>query len=506
MEMTKESVVASCKANGGYEAPHLNDQLYLHCKGYINIQHLEKYTNAKVLWLEQNAITSLSGMGTLQNLVSLFLQNNTIRSLDTFDAPLSNLRILNISHNYIASLNGLAKYCPNLETLQASHNYIASLEACEDLWALSGTLTSVDLSFNAISTVKKVEGAPNEEGGGAAGNGEEDYHVIPQSGEVADRESFLLNAKPLDPLVLVQFFSKLPLLSVIYMQGNPIGRGLRHYRRNMILHLPSLKYLDERPVFQEERRVVEAWGRGGEEAEASERAAIRDEKKKHLNSCVRVLTEKMEESREIRDRLTRQWEEKRDAELRALTQMRRDHKADREAFCGKEEAARESVEKLEEDTRWDIQEVFDKEREDLGKSEAANLHAYQQKCEVERVRREAEREIAEQEAVAAQTKKTASPSILNELMKTDDDVLREMEEEIDLVLGGVSDTTSGRRALHVDPSATSAVTTTKAERATHDAVGRVSEKLRHERRQRDAARQDMWRRFEEWEKNTAKKY
>jgi hypothetical protein len=43
--------------------------------------------------------------------------------------------------------------------------------------------------------------------------------------------------------------------------------------------LKRLTYLDDRPVFPEERRIVEAWGRGGHEAEVAERELIEQEKR-----------------------------------------------------------------------------------------------------------------------------------------------------------------------------------------------------------------------------------
>lgn len=52
-----------------------------------------------------------------------------------------------------------------------------------------------------------------------------------------------------DALDVVNFFKSLPLVSVIYLHGNGIVRSLKQYRRKMILHLPALTYLDERPVF-----------------------------------------------------------------------------------------------------------------------------------------------------------------------------------------------------------------------------------------------------------------
>jgi hypothetical protein len=35
--------------------------------------------------------------------------------------------------------------------------------------------------------------------------------------------------------------------------------SIRNYRKTVIAALPELKYLDERPVFEDERRLVNAW-------------------------------------------------------------------------------------------------------------------------------------------------------------------------------------------------------------------------------------------------------
>jgi len=56
-----------------------------------------------------------------------------------------------------------------------------------------------------------------------------------------------------------------------------LRRKVRHYRKTMITRLKSLKYLDDRPVFDNERRTAEAWSRGGPEEESAERQRIRDE-------------------------------------------------------------------------------------------------------------------------------------------------------------------------------------------------------------------------------------
>lgn len=45
----------------------------------------------------------------------------------------------------------------------------------------------------------------------------------------------------------------------------------------MIHRIPTLKYLDDKPVFEEERRYVEAFFRGGLEAEREERRKYKKE-------------------------------------------------------------------------------------------------------------------------------------------------------------------------------------------------------------------------------------
>ena len=46
----------------------------------------------------------------------------------------------------------------------------------------------------------------------------------------------------------------------------------------MIARLPTLKYLDDRPVFDDDRRNAEAFARGGLDEERKEREIIKQEK------------------------------------------------------------------------------------------------------------------------------------------------------------------------------------------------------------------------------------
>lgn len=48
----------------------------------------------------------------------------------------------------------------------------------------------------------------------------------------------------------------------------------------MITTLTQLKYLDDRPVFEDERRFAEAWKRGGLEEERKERGKYKEEQER----------------------------------------------------------------------------------------------------------------------------------------------------------------------------------------------------------------------------------
>ena len=70
----------------------------------------------------------------------------------------------------------------------------------------------------------------------------------------------------------------MPKLAVLYLQGNPVTKSIKNYRKVLITSIPTLKYLDDRPVFEEDRRASEAFCRGGYEEERIERDRIKKEK------------------------------------------------------------------------------------------------------------------------------------------------------------------------------------------------------------------------------------
>lgn len=78
----------------------------------------------------------------------------------------------------------------------------------------------------------------------------------------------------------------MPALAVLYFQGNPALKFTKNYRKSYINNIKTLKFLDDRPVFPEERRILiifyvlgfaEAFMLGGAELEKQERENYKKE-------------------------------------------------------------------------------------------------------------------------------------------------------------------------------------------------------------------------------------
>ncbi len=217
----------ACKEHNGYTAPELNDALYLHFSGFRKIENLEPYTALKALWLDSNGITEIAGVAHLAELRCLFLQQNALTRIGPGLAGLTALQTLNLSGNALTRLDGLAAL-PALLTLNVSKN---SLTCAADLAHLAEcrTLASLDVSSNELDA---------DEGGS-----------------------------------VIAALAAVPALVNLALKGNPVCRNTRHYRKAVVVALPRLTYLDERPVFAPERAATEAWARGGADAERAARAA-----------------------------------------------------------------------------------------------------------------------------------------------------------------------------------------------------------------------------------------
>lgn len=70
----------------------------------------------------------------------------------------------------------------------------------------------------------------------------------------------------------------MPNLKVLYCQNNEFVKKITNYRKTTIVKIPTLMYLDDRPVFPEDRRRAEAFVRGGLPEERAEMKLIKKEK------------------------------------------------------------------------------------------------------------------------------------------------------------------------------------------------------------------------------------
>jgi dynein assembly factor 1, axonemal len=56
-------------------------------------------------------------------------------------------------------------------------------------------------------------------------------------------------------------------LNCLYLKNNPCVRKISGYRKNLLMAMPFLHYLDERPVFEAERLCADAFKVGGKDEE-----------------------------------------------------------------------------------------------------------------------------------------------------------------------------------------------------------------------------------------------
>ena len=223
-----------------YRTPELNEKLYLHYKGFHTIKNLEQFTDLKCLYFEGNGCKKLAGLEKNVKLRCLFIQENVITTIEGLDT-LTDLRQLDLSSNIISHVQGLEKLTI-LDNLNLKGNKLGQTkDSCVD--CIKGLLdcpsiTTVDLSQNFLK----------------------------------------------DPALVDEVLCKMPNLKVLYCQGNPFVNKVPSYRKALIVKIPELMYLDDRPVFPEDRRRAEAYVKGGWDEERIEMKKIKKEKEDEYNA------------------------------------------------------------------------------------------------------------------------------------------------------------------------------------------------------------------------------
>lgn len=112
------------------------------------------------------------------------------------------------------------------------------------------------------------------------------HESIEHLAELKSLTTIDLQQNKLEDPRIVDVLAQLPDLRALYLMGNPVVRDIKYYRKRLISMIPSIKYIDDRPVFDDERRRAIAFMEGlevsAEEAKAREKAEmakIKQEKK-----------------------------------------------------------------------------------------------------------------------------------------------------------------------------------------------------------------------------------
>jgi len=232
-----------------YRTEELNDKLYIHYKGWKKIQGLDGWTGLKAMYAECNAFSKIEGLLNCRSLRSLFLQENCIGKIEGLE-NCPDLWNLNLSNNFIEKIEGL-KHLKNLNTLTIVKNKIG-FKGMDDIIELADTnITSVDIQDNLIW----------------------------------------------DPDCLPEVFARMGSLRVLYLKGNPCAKKIPNYRKNITVCCDDLRYLDDRPVFPDDRRAADAFNRGGLEEERAERRRIRDEEREKHDRNLRAFNQMIETAR-----------------------------------------------------------------------------------------------------------------------------------------------------------------------------------------------------------------
>jgi dynein assembly factor 1 len=261
VRMTKKYLVELCQRHDGYRTPSVNDKLYLHQQGFrrLDPEVLKEFTGIKMLWLQANGLEKLEGFEHM---------------------PL--LRNIAAHENCIEKIEGL-EHSKELDSINLNRNFIKKVEGFEH----NQNLTSINLGNNAI------------------GPDGESYKAVAEN--LPKLQTLDLQANKIeDGAELLKILQKIPDLRVFYGMGNPFVKSFRHYRKRFVAGLPSLRYLDDRPVFEDERKRCEAWfaafgeNEDLEAANAAERdmiKTIKQEKRDQEERRVKAFDDMIREAR-----------------------------------------------------------------------------------------------------------------------------------------------------------------------------------------------------------------
>ena len=207
-------------------------------------------------------LDKIEGLGAQNKMRTLYLQENIINKLENLESMVD-LDTLNVSKNFVGKIENLS-HMTKLSTLIISNN-----------------------NLKDAASIAHAATLPN-------------LHALDiQSNKIDD-----------DPEAVLSILESCPELRVVYLKGNDVVKKIKHYRKTIISRCKSLRYLDDRPVFDDERRRCDAWGKVMKEtdgdvdkanaAEREEIANIRREKKEREERAFLQFEEMVKEGQKIK--------------------------------------------------------------------------------------------------------------------------------------------------------------------------------------------------------------
>lgn len=257
--LTLETLKSICKQEDDhYETMELNDSLRL---SYCGIDMLcddaetttktlaQYFPSLKALHADHNQLDQQCFQHVPTSVQSLYINHNAIDSLQTIEQPFT----LSIPVQLLPSLELSLTQFPHLITLDISHNPLHSLRGIAGLTQLISLtahhceltdtdelvkltkLRDIDLSFNQLA---RIDGVINS------------------------------------------FQSSVNTLRVVHLSNNPGINEFPQYRRSLLSKFPNIRFMDNRPVSDDEHAAVLAWAEGGFEAEKKVRIDRMEEKRR----------------------------------------------------------------------------------------------------------------------------------------------------------------------------------------------------------------------------------
>jgi protein phosphatase 1 regulatory subunit 7 len=111
---------------------------------------LTTLSNLKILSIQSNRLTGITGLSSLKSLEELYISHNALTSLSGLESNTA-LRVLDISNNQISKLEGIS-HLTHLEELWASNNLLSNFDEVERELKDKKELETVYFEGNPLQT------------------------------------------------------------------------------------------------------------------------------------------------------------------------------------------------------------------------------------------------------------------------------------------------------------------------------------------------------------------